>query len=69
MVFSNGTAQKANLDHHGLFSFATLWSSINVAAGSERSGGSQAFVSEGSPEWGMSAAALTTYYNIWSGQG
>ncbi|KAG1660559.1 hypothetical protein FOA52_002003 [Chlamydomonas sp. UWO 241] len=63
VVFSNGTGPWLDLDMHGLFPYATLWSNIDVGKGN------RVFLASGSPAWGQSTAALATFYNVRSSDG
>lgn len=64
VVFANGRGTDLNMDHHREQNYGTLWSNIDVGAGS------RPFDSSGNGNYrGLHSGALTTFWNIYSSSG
>jgi hypothetical protein len=64
-VFSNGSGLYINMDHHKHAPYANLFTNIDFGKG--RRGKHRPFSSSGGGKTGRNAAALNTYWNIYSG--
>eukprot|EP00798_Chlamydomonas_sp_ICE-L_P031086 gene31086-6212_t len=58
VVFASGSGIDLNMDNHRLYPYGTLWTNINVGAGT------RPFDSSGLYIWGPMAGAFTTFWNI-----